>query len=317
MSQRKNIQDDLTKLSLSSIEEVIEILGFIDGKGQTHLSGAVGSTRSEDIQGFLAEAPNRTQKQDMSRRVKTALQFQKAMANEVAISASKNGYFVEPPNNWKKKPSYSTLCLLYLGIMVYHEDAGMDVLDQLLEMKFPLMQLILWRRLIQLGKPISFQYKSDRRKVVDTYECLIPIRLHHREGHWRLIGWDALTEKFAFLPLHSLRNVQESEREPGKKPPKFSMEKFKKGIFGPGYDPSKPPIRAKIFVPLEYQEAVMKRRPTGTWLHSKRGTIWEVEAHYEQEIYDYVFRWNGILKILGPEKLVQGFEEKCRSFLKK
>ncbi|MCB1190970.1 MAG: hypothetical protein H7A23_18835 [Leptospiraceae bacterium] len=43
--------------------------------------------------------------------------------------------------------------------------------------------------------------------------------------------------------------------------------------------------------------------------------IWKVYSYNENEVFDYVFRWDGLLKIVSPPKIVEKFQKKLKKFL--
>lgn len=312
-SNKKNIQENIYNLKLSVIDEIIEVLAFIDGKGKMDLASLPASTNYKSITEFIKQGSNKNIK-DFSRRIKTAIQFIKSYDKNISVKSSRNGlYFENLDKDWKKKESYQTLCLLCLISMAYNQELNLEIFDQLNNFNSPLLNLILWKRAIKSKVPLSITYFSDRRQVLDEYNIFIPQKLYFKDGHWRVIGFDGMN--FRSVPIHSIEKIQYSNTPINTPIPEFKWEEIKSGMFGPGFQWDREPTEIKIFVPQNIKKAIQKRKPIGKWKTTKDGYFWLVNTYYPEEVYDYVFRWKGLIKIIEPEHIVEEFKTICKKFL--
>jgi predicted DNA-binding transcriptional regulator YafY len=169
---------------------------------------------------------------------------------------------------------------------------------------------------------ISFQYKSDRTELITDIQKYVPVKINFRDGHWLIIGWDMNENKWKQYLIHSLldvkicyNSIQENDPLYFKELPDFDIAAFYSNSYGIAVLDDIEPVEIIIQVPSDKVLSVRKRRKEGIWENKGIYTHWIIRSINPDEVMDYVFKWNGILKIISPQEVVNKFQERLKIFL--
>jgi|JI10StandDraft_1071094.scaffolds.fasta_scaffold87922_1 hypothetical protein len=326
----KQYKDNSRDISISYIKEILDILGIIETSGHYYLkeNNNEGYITSEKISDILLNIQNFESKEDWSRTIKTAKRIFNSTCKFSEIEGSKKGTYInviqekKSKNELTKDPGYQTFLILALAIFHLEGTANLDFLNQITNQKYPLALLLFFHHAISRKMIISFQYKSDRSEHTTDVQKYVPIKINFRDGHWLIIGWDMNENKWKQYLIHSLldvkiyyNSIQENDPQYFKELPDFDIIAFYSNSFGIAVLDEIEPIEIIIQVPSNKEASVRKRRKEGKWENNGNYSHWIIRSNIPDEVMDYVFKWNGILKIISPQEVVNKFQERLKFFL--
>lgn len=324
MSKRSPFQNKAERLTLENLEGVIQILGLIDSKGY-FLKGNQIETKIiyDDIQRILDLIEQDSKTKDSTRRIQTAREIFNHASDRIKIGGSKSGTDFKcnqtniSSTQLKKEKIYQLFLTLYLALLSYKNIVQIDFLSQLIESEYPIDLLTCLTFAIKNSYPVRFQYESNRKKETLNIVNFIPVTIYHKDGHWLLVGWDDGAKSWNQYLIHSIQKLNFNDINSLKKSqiPKFNYNEFRKNSFGIAVMNRQKHYEIEIEVSSEEMKAVKKRRSEGTWKKNGQNWIWTIKTFDPSEVFDYVFKWNGLLKIIGPKDMVAKFREKVMKFL--
>jgi hypothetical protein len=314
----KNQVDQLEKLKFEQIEIILRILGLVETKGK--LFNPKSNFITYEKIDELLETFYEFKEQNKSRQIKNAFQIFNRLSKDFQVKGNRKGTsFISKNNsnkNLKSDKAYISLFVIYLGLLFYKEILHLDFFSQIMELEFPLDFLSTIQYAVEEKIPISFPYRSDRNNKNIFVEKFIPVKIYFKESHWYLVGWESRNQFWNQYLLHSIRNISILDKSLASLPKeKFDLNEFRKNSFGATVLGNVPVSVIEIEVPEEHQVAVRKRRKEGTWENKGNKFIWKVNTYDPNEVFDYVIRWNGILKIVSPIDIKKKFKEKLKKLI--
>ncbi|MCA9459875.1 MAG: WYL domain-containing protein [Nanoarchaeota archaeon] len=309
-------------LSLEGIYRVLEILGIYDSHGK-YFQKEKAQITGEGIKEILDLIhPEKLDKSEpYTRSIKNASKFIKEFNENLTIQKGKGLTLIEEKDkrNKNQDPLYQTLMILFLGLGRYYNSIHLEVFQQLLTLENPLGLITFLSTAIQKKIIIQFSYSSGRKEEIAFMKNMLPLRINFREGHWVLICRDEKSNRDIQFLLHSMTDIKSEIRDNqiqfSEKDNLFQIENYYKNSFGLSVFIDEKPITINLRVENDIVNQVKKRRKEGEWKKGEDYTIWTVITYSEDEVFDYIFRWNGKIKILSPKSSKLNFEKKLRKFL--
>lgn len=323
---------EINELKLGNLQDMLQILGLIESAGKyfnPSVSGKASARMSGKTAGdILFHFSEDSSKGNLDRTFRQAKKLYNQFDRDFHIIGDKRGsYFVRKkdlsafPKDLKKSPVYRMLLIFSLAFSGKEKSVHWDILHQILEQEYPLAFITFLSLAIKFSFLVKIKYKKDRLGKTEIYSNTVPVKIVYRDGHWVLIIWQVREKKWIQLLLHSIEEVSaEGDRikqidlTPIPVPP-FSVSDFYKSTFSIAKLDGVTPAEFFIRVPKENRKAVMKRRKEGTWEEKEDHFIWKVTAYDEMEVLTYVFKWNGLLQIIGPDKAREIFRERLKKLL--
>jgi len=326
----KKTVEHLEQIKFEKMEVILQILGFIEAKGALFHKDNASLTR-EKIEDLLVSIGHPFKKKkngnleisDSRRQINNARSIFNRLSKNFIIDGDRSGTSFKNRRTGssdltglKEDNAYQTLLVFYLSTLLYKGSIYLDILSQFLELERPLDFLTSIQFYIQKKLPISFDYRSDRNNKNLNVDTFVPVKIYFKDNHWFLVGWDFKVKNWNQYLLHSIKNLRPSSKEIDlTKIKEFDIAEYRKYAFGSAVLNKPHKYKIEIEVPASHFNAVRKRRKEGTWDKTAEPYIWSVETFDVNEVFDYIFRWNGILKIKSPEKIKKQFQAKLRSFL--
>lgn len=322
------------KLTLKSLLIELQALGIIESRGMQYKKTASIKERAgittEEINEILSMImpvlqPDFAPTEDFTRQIKNTKPVfnQSSSAFSIDTDNKRAGYMFRRnrdgagrPEDLKFDRAYETFFTLTLALMHLDHSADLDIFTQFRALDFPLASLLFLQYCIHAGKFISFDYQNRSDKP-ERIKSLVPVRIVLRNGHWILIGRD--TQKHAWIQymVHSIRNLLGGE-ECADPIPNLDVQQYFGDIWGHAMLlGTEGPTVVQIQVPANLKDRVQKRRSEGSWAKgdSADHLIWEVPVFDLDDLLSYIFRWNGHLKILGPQEAILRFKQMLQSHL--
>ena len=322
MSNKKTYISNPEELSINRLFEVLEILALIESSGKYYkkqnVADSISSLEIENILSTLYE-----NEADWKRRIKTAKKIYNSNAKYSKIDGSRKGssFIFAKEKTLKEEPIYQALFIIALSGLVLNDFLNLDFLNQFFQQEFPLSFLLFIQNAIRNKIILSFSYKSDRTKTISLISNIVPVQLTFRDGHWILIVLNIDKNYFVQYLIHCIESCEfykldEDDRPLRfKKPILFNINEFYKDSFGISALRDREVFAIDIWVSTEDKQKIQKRRREGKWTKSTDHYIWTIKTQDPNEVFDYIFKWNGKIKILGPEKIKKLFQSKLKNFL--
>ncbi len=312
------------EISLKSLEEILDIISLIESDGIFFGKSKNENLSAEKISDLLSQLYT-TKKLDWSRSIKTAKKIFNSTSEYGKIEGNKKGSFFNLAKNkiLKEDKGYKALFVLGLACLVLDDSLNIDFLNQFFQQEFPLSFLMFLRFSIEKKIILSLSYKSDRTNELVLIPKLVPLKINFRDGHWILIGYSIEKNmNFQYL-IHNILKVEFYKSKSGnkyefelyEKDLNFSLKEFYKNSFGLSVFNSYDFKEVTIQVTKEFKSKVTKRRREGEWIEKKDFFHWKIRTQNLDEIFEYIFRWNGNLKIISPIKAKKEFQKKIKLFL--
>ncbi len=335
MSSEKNTKApnrETNELKLGNLQDMLQVFGLIESAGK-YFNPANSGKVSRRMSGktatdILFHFSEDNAKENWDRTFRQAKKLYNQYDRDFHIIGDKRGsYFVRKkdltafPKDLKKSPVYKMLLIFSLAFAGKEGAVHWDILHQILEQEYPLAFISFLTLAIRYSFLVKIKYKKDRLGKTEIFSNSVPVKIVHRDGHWVLIVYRVKEKNWIQLLLHSIEEVNtEGDRikqidlTPTPVPP-FSVSDFYKDTFSIAKLDGVTPAEFIIRVPKENRKAVMKRRKEGTWEEKEDHFIWKVSAYDEMEVLTYVFKWNGLLEILGPESAREMFRDRLKKLL--
>lgn len=321
MTKEKNKVDQLEQIKFDQIEGILQILGLIETRGILFQKDNPNITQ-RTIEDFLEKLGSPDGK-DNRRQIKNAQNIFNRLSKDFLIDGDRSGTNYKnrktgeiATKGLREDKAYQTLVVIYLSLLLYQDSLHLDFLAQFLELEHPLDFLTSIQYAIKNKHSISFEYRSDRNNRNSTIDPFLPVKIYFKDNHWFVIGWDEHYKSWNQYLIHSIKNLSLSSIKIEKeKTKKFDFKSFRKNSFGTAILNNVPVTQIDIEVPSSIYNAVFKRRKEGKWNKTSEPYIWTVETYDKNEIFDYIFRWNGLLKIKSPKEMKQAFQDKLKKFL--
>ena len=285
MSKKKTYISNPEELSISRLFEVLEILALIESSGKYYTkqntANFISSLEIENILSRLYE-----NEADWKRRIKTAKKIYNSNAKYSKIDGSRKGssFNFTKDKTLKDEPIYRALFIIALSGLVLNNFLNLDFLNQFFQQEYPLSFLLFIQNSIKNKIILSFSYKSDRTKTVSLITKIVPVQLTFRDGHWILIVFNVEKEYFVQYLIHCIE----------------SCDFYK-------LDENSSPLSFKKPIPFNIKEFYQNK--------STDYYIWTIKTQDPNEVFDYIFKWNGKIKILAPENIKKLFLTKLKNFL--
>jgi len=320
-------------IRFSSLGDILQILGIIESNGcyflleQANRQGQmVSSNQLADVL-FHFSNERELEKTDWGRTIRNAKNIYNLWDKDFQILGDKRGsYFVKKKNleisppDLKTSQVYRLFLIFSLAFATLDGNLNWDVLHQLLNQRFPLALITFLNTAIKYKFILEIHYKQDRTGKKQTFEA-VPIKIVCKDSHWLLVIYDLKQKTWIHLLMHSileifpkLDNIRQIRTSPNL--PDFNVEKFYSNTFSIAKLEGQQPIEFVIRVPNENKEAIQKRRKEGKWENKSDYWLWKVHTYDPDEVFSYVFRWNGILKILEPKVMIEEYKKKLKQQLK-
>ncbi len=321
MIKEKNKVEQLEQIKFDQIEGILQILGLIETKGILFQRDNSNITQ-KTIEDFLEKLGSPDGK-DNRRQIKNAQNIFNRLSKDFLIDGDRSGTNYKnrktseiAKKGLKEDKAYQTLVVIYLSLLLYQDSIHLDFLAQFLELENPIDFLTSIQYAIKNKHSISFEYRSDRNNRNSKIDPFLPVKIYFKDNHWFVVGWDEQYKSWNQYLIHSIKNLSLSTIKIGKdKVKSFDFKTFRKNSFGTAILNNVPVTQIDIEVPSSFYNAVSKRRKEGKWNKTSEPYIWTVETYDKNEIFDYIFRWNGLLKIKSPNEMKQAFQEKLKKFL--
>lgn len=325
----KKTVERLEQIKFENMEIILQVLGFIESKGGLFQKKNFKMTR-ENMDELLdiLEPISKKGKKNLSeisnkrRQMANALSLFNRLSNSFLIEGDKSGTHFKNRRSGstdqiglREDNAYQAFLVLYLSILLYKGSIYLDILAQFLELDHPIDFLTSIQYFITKKLPVSFSYQSDRNNRTLKVDGFVPIKIYFKDNHWFLVGWDVQYKNWNQYLLHSIKEINPSSKKVDMTGKEFSLSEFRTNAFGSAVLNKTKKHTIHISVPASRYNAVRKRRKEGTWDKSSDPYTWSVETFDVNEVSDYIFRWNGILKIKSPESIKKQFQTKLRSFL--
>jgi len=322
-------------LKLESLKTVLDIVGIVDGRGQL-FSRVVGRKMGnssgipkdviEDVLISMQDAEGRKETEDWKRQIDNARRIFTDLSKVHGLAGDRQGYAFFHKDSGsqagaeiKHDPAYRTLLALTLSFLHMEGHASLDFLTQWMYLKHPLSHAVFLSYAMRAGLVIKFLYDNRKEKPVEV-PAFLPQRIVFRDNHWLLLGWECQNARYNQFMLHSIQDMEPAKSASGecryeKSVEDVDLEKFYRYSFGHAVLEGVPSYDVTIYVPANLRAAIQKRRSQGTWHERDNGWHWKVTAFDLDEIFTYIFRWQGNLRILSPAEVVFKFQERCQRLL--
>ncbi|MCB1160569.1 MAG: WYL domain-containing protein, partial [Leptospiraceae bacterium] len=323
--------NDLLKRTLFQVLEEIKILGLIESGSRffyPEKEEAENNTSAKEIEDILKTFHDTLEKDDWGRTIKNAKRIINESGESLKIRGTRTGSFFSVYNRKKAKPEeikeagiYRLLSILTLAIINLKGNLDWDILNQLYIQDMPIAFLTFLDICIEKRMIVQFSYKKDRENRVIEIKDFVPVKIYAKDGHWVLIGWEINEKFFNQYLIHSIQALSAKKASVNEyyyypEIPEFSISEFYKNSFSLSTNSKIEPYEIHIAVPFENYLALRKRKKgmLGEWEKKSEYYLWKVKTYDKIEVFSYVFYWNGVLQIVGPEKIKQEFLEIFQKF---
>jgi hypothetical protein len=324
MKQKKSYVTSPEQLTVNNLFEVIEIISLIESGGKyfPHLKTKNKKISKKEIEEYMSFL--HPDSKDFSRRDKTARKIYNRNSKYSRIQGDKKGSEINLPDGFllKEDPFYKAIFIIAVSKLVMDDSLNLEVFNQFFHQEFPLSFLLFLHHAISKKYIINIEYESDRAETNNFIRELVPVKINFRDGHWILIAYSIPKNYCIQYKIHNIISVDYFSPNQNKSPIayskeiKFNLKDFYKNSFGLSVLQDREVRTIEIFVPNEFYKKVIKRRMDGEWVSQKNGYIWKIKTQSTDEVFEYIFRWNGNLKIIGPQSVLKEFKEKLNKFLK-
>lgn len=316
-----------TDIRLRSLDDILQVLGIIESNGlffkpdHANKQGKmISAYQLADIL-FHFTGDSEPEKMDWGRTIRNAKNMYNKWDKDFQIQGDRRGsYFVKKknlefsPTDLKQSSVYKLFLIFTLAFSTLHGNLHWDVLHQLLTQRFPLALMSFLNLAIEHRFIIKIDYKKDRTQSFLTYEA-VPAKIVCKEGHWFLVIYEIKTKKWIQLLIHSIKAITpilDSIKQIRTCPemPEFNLTRFYRNTFQIAKLDGIEPVEFTIKVPDENKDAIQRRRKEGKWEKAKDHWLWKVSTFDIDEIFSYVFRWNGVLEIQEPTEMRKLFSQK-------
>ncbi|MDX1957342.1 MAG: WYL domain-containing protein [Leptospiraceae bacterium] len=306
--KKKHFVDDLSNKSFKDLELFFQILGILEFYNIERKQPVTYQQISEILDNLNPEKNLK----DFNRQIQGTREIINKLLKNFSIKGSKKGLKFENVINsevskLKNDKGYQTIFLLYISFLLYKSEIELELLDQFLEQELPFSFLIHLSFSIKNSYSIDFDYHSDRRDETLHLEEFYPKKIYFKDNHWLLIGFDSNKNQFVQFLIHSISNLSLNQKR-NLKIPKFNFAKFRKDSFSLAVLFDTKPIHFEIYVPKRFVKSVQKRRKEGSWIHKSDHSIWKLVTYDSSEVFQYIFRWRGELRILSPSDSIKEFK---------
>lgn len=300
-------------LSLKSLKKAFSALGFIEFRGYCEQNESKISRN--DVMSFIDQfwLDSGNDSQDHRRQISNMKEVFEEFFLSHTLQGDRSGYKIlansdgsEWPESFKTEPGYAVLCMAFIALLEKEQFLYIDMLDQLFFQNAPVGFLATACLAIRNNHPVSFFY-SNRSKQQAKVENLVPVKIVFRRGHWTLIGANESGTVIQYM-IHSIEKltVNTELRRPV---PRFNAKDFFADSFEHAVLENHPVHSIEILVPAELVNAVQKRRTEGSWKDTGNGWLWTVHAFDPNEVFAYLTRWQGALRLKGPAEMVTKYRE--------
>ncbi|MCB1176240.1 MAG: WYL domain-containing protein, partial [Leptospiraceae bacterium] len=306
--------------TVNNLFEVLEILGLIENSGKYFGNTNKEYISDEEIKDILSKIYNH--EKELTRRIKTAKKIYNSKAKYSKIEGNKKGSYINFAEGkiLKEEPIYKALFVIGLSHLVLYDSLNLDFLNQFFQQEFPLSFLLFLNYSIKNKIILSMEYESDRTGTLSNIIETVPLKINYRDGHWVLISLDIKNNYPVQYKIHNIISINLFTRNSKNpiiydKEINFNLKDFYKNSFGLSSLRDREIIEIEIFVPFGFKEKIQKRRREGEWRSKGNDFIWKIRTQVPDEVFDYIFRWNGNLKILSPKSIKKQFQDKLKKFL--
>ncbi|MCX7997489.1 MAG: WYL domain-containing protein [Leptospiraceae bacterium] len=302
------------------LEDILQVIGLIESKGKYFTANsentdkAMTTYRLEELLSHFSK----TEKSDFGRTIRNAKKLFNSHVSGYMINGNKQGTYIVRKSNgsqnleeFKEHPAYKTLVIFALAIATYKDQLEWNILHQLFQQKMPLAFICFLIVAIEFQMTLKIEYWSDRKQRNESYTC-VPCKIIVREGHWLLIIYDLQKKDWCQILIHSIETIEPLKDSLkqfiiAQNLPKFDPKNFYKDTFTLAKFDDKEPITYVIRVPRENKRAVTKRKGVGKWENHGDYWLWKVASYDKMEVFDYIFRWEGILELVEPKEAREEF----------
>jgi hypothetical protein len=323
MTKKNKYKSNPNEISLNHLKEILDVLALIESKGKYFKTDSednehISMKQVEDILSNLYES-----KADWGRTIKTAKAVYNAHSKFSKLQGNKKGSHFNVVKDYilKDDPAYKALFIVGLASLVLDKSLNIDFLNQFFQQETPLSFLMLLRYSIYKKAILSMEYQSDRYSEPSQILQFVPLTINYRDGHWILVCFTLERKLLVQYLIHNIISIKFfkinhlSLPVTYDKPIIFDIKDFYKNSFGLSVLQDREIHTIEIFVPKEFKPKIQKRRREGEWISFKNDYIWKVNTQDLNEVFDYIFRWNGVIKIHAPNFVKKIFQEKLKKFL--
>lgn len=300
-------------LSLKSLKKAFSALGFIEFHGYSEENRSKISRN--DVMAFIDQLwlDSGHDSQDHRRQISNMKEVFEEFFLSHTLQGDRSGYKIlansdgsEWPESFKTEPGYAVLCMALIALLEKEQFLHIDMLDQLFFQNAPVGFLTEACLAIRNNHPVSFSY-TNRSKQHAKIENLVPVKIAFRRGHWTLIGANEAGTVIQYM-IHSIENltVNTEVRRPVSE---FNTNDFFADSFEHAVLENHPVHSIEILVPEELVNAVQKRRTEGSWKLIANDWLWTVHTFDPNEVFAYLTRWQGALKLKGPAEIIEQYRE--------
>lgn len=302
------------------LEDILQIIGMIESKGQhfnldPNLSDKPITTyRIEELLNHFSS----NEKFDFGRTIRNAKKLFNLNVKGYQIQGDKQGTYIvknadgsQNPKDFKEHPIYKTLVIFALAIATYKEQLEWEIFHQMFQQKNPLAFICFLIIAIEHKLLLEIDYFSDRKNKSENYR-VVPCKIIIRDGHWLLVVYNLEKKHWFQLLIHGIQKIQAvkdslKQFKVVEEIPKFDSKQFYKNTFSIAKLDDVEPIHYVIRVSKENKQAVVKRKGVGKWENHGDYWLWKVASYDKMEVFDYIFRWNGILELVEPKEARKEF----------
>lgn len=323
MTKKNKYKSNPNEISLNNLKEILDVLALIESKGKYFKRDSednehISMKQVEDILSYLYNS-----KSDWGRTTKTAKAVFNAHSRFSKLQGNKKGshFNVVKDCILKEDPVYRALFIVGLASLVLDKSLNIDFLNQFFQQETPLSFLMLLRYSISKKAILSMEYRSDRTQEPSLISQFVPLTINYRDGHWIMVCYTLERQLFVQYLIHNVISIkffkfnELSLPVTYDKPIKFDLKKFYENSFGLSVLQDREIHEIEIFVPEEFKSKIQKRRKEGEWISLKNDFIWKLKTQDLNEVFDYIFRWNGTIKIYSPDSVKKIFQEKLKKFI--
>ncbi len=323
MTKKNKYKSNPNEISLNNLKEILDVLALVESKGKYFNKANkdneyISMKQVEDILSNLYDS-----KSDWGRTTKTAKAIYNAHSKFSKLQGNKKGSHFNVVKDYilKDDPVYRALFIVGLASLVLDKSLNIDFLNQFFQQETPLSFLMLLRYSISQKAILSMEYRSDRSPDPNLISQFVPLTINYRDGHWIMVCFTLERKLFVQYLIHNVISIKFfkindlSLPVTYNYPIKFDLKDFYKNSFGLSVLQDRETYTIEIFVPKDFKSKIQKRRREGEWISKGEDFLWKVKTQDLNEVFDYIFRWNGAIKIHAPDSVKKIFQEKLKKFL--
>ncbi len=315
-------------MTLEHLGEIVEILALIESHGSMLGEKPTRETITAEAMNDLmlsimaTKRSDEKSKEDFGRQIRNAKDMFNKLRTSFEVKTSSDGYSFAPvvaDSTLKNDPAYDAMLLFALALLTLRGHANLDTYTQPKAQQFPLSFLLAIDYAICGRYSVAFDYTNRRRSEVSGF---VPSAITLRASHWYVIGFNTEKDKEMQYLIHSMEKLRIEKQKDGlprafPDAPRVDLGDFYAGVFGHAVlSGAMRVIRFELEVPNHLVSQVRKRRSEGTWADQGKHWVWTVDAYDPDEVFAYLLRWGGDIKIRSPESVRQDFAERLRGMLK-